>query len=112
LEPARNQAGWSPRGNQNQAGWSLRETKIKWAGAYEIEGQTMLVSGEGMKRVLGGLLLALSLVMSALVLNGGLGLAQVQAQTQTKSQFVPLVRESQSQMSTQVPSQMPNQGVK
>jgi hypothetical protein len=57
----------------------------------------MLVSGEGMKRVLGGLLLALSLVMSALVLNGGLGLAQVQAQTQTKSQFVPLVRESQSQ---------------
>ncbi len=57
----------------------------------------MLVSGEGMKRVLGGLLLALSLVMSALVVNAGLGLAQVQAQTQTKSQFVPLVSQSQSQ---------------
>ncbi len=61
----------------------------------------MLVSGEGMKRVLGGLLLALSLVMSALVVNGGLGLAQVQAQTQTKSQFVPLVGVSQNQNQSQ-----------
>ena len=83
---------------------ACEEIKIKWAGAYEIEGQTMLVSGEGMKRVLGGLFLALSLVMSALVVNAGLGLAQVQAQTQTKSQFVPLVSVSQSQMSAQGPS--------
>ena len=69
----------------------------------------MLVSGEGMKRGLGGLLLALCVVMSALVLNAGLGLAQVQAQTQTKSQFVPLVDVSQSQMSTQAPSQVSGQ---
>jgi protein involved in polysaccharide export with SLBB domain len=66
----------------------------------------MLVSGEGMKRVLGGLLLALSLVMSALVVNAGLGLAQVQAQAQTKSQFVPLVGVSQSQSQNQMGAPM------
>ena len=59
----------------------------------------MLVSGEGMKRVLGGLLLALCVVMSGLGLNASLGLMRAEAQ----SQFVPQV--SGGQMTSPAGSQ-------
>jgi polysaccharide export outer membrane protein len=52
----------------------------------------MLVSGEGMKRVWGSLLLALCLVISAFGMNAGMGLGLAQAQ---QTQFVPQVRASQ-----------------
>ncbi|WP_198534025.1 polysaccharide biosynthesis/export family protein, partial [Aquidulcibacter paucihalophilus] len=58
-----------------------------------------------MKRVLGGLLLALCVVMSGLGLNAGFGLAGAQAQSQNQGQaqrqFVPLVRAGESQTGMQ-----------